>query len=207
MRVGICVREYDKKGKYSCFDKCIGVPKAFIDICQNFNVTPILLTMGCGLRELTELTDGLIVPGSALSMSDLREYPVDKEVINLYLGKKPIFGICGGMQELCVAMGHKVIEYDTKGHMGTRHKVSLNGDFYTKIFGKRTITVNSYHNHRCQINCSNTAVSLLDDLVIEGFMEDKNLGVQWHPEVMKREHCDKIFGYFFGMCLENGCKN
>lgn len=62
MRVGICVREYNKKGTYSCFDKCIGVPKPFIDIFQNFNVTPVLLTMGSGLRELTETIDNHPVP-------------------------------------------------------------------------------------------------------------------------------------------------
>lgn len=202
MKIGICVREYDKKGEYGCFDKCIGIPKSFVDILQNFNVTPVFLTMGCGLQEMIDLTDGLIVPGSALSMRDLREYPVDKEIIKLYLDKKPIFGICGGMQELCVALGGKVIEGAAKDHMNVVHTVLLNGIFQ-HMFGCDEIKVNSYHANFCQnpLNGADIAVSNHnDDLILEGFYLGLNLGVQWHPEVMEREHYEKVFQYFFNLC-------
>lgn len=200
MKVGICVREYNKKGTYSCFDKCIGVPKSFIDIFQNFNVTPVLLTMGSGLRELTETLDGLVVPGSALPMSDPREYPVDREVIKMCFDKIPIFGICGGMQELCIELGANVIEGGAENHMNTKHSVVLDGIF-RHMFGCDMIEVNSYHNNFCMMNGADIAVSIHnDDRILEGFFFGKNLGVQWHPEVMEREHYEKIFSYFFNMC-------
>lgn len=206
MKIGICVRDYHKIDKYSCFERCMGVPKVFLDIFQNFNVTPVFLTMGCGLLEMIALTDGLIIPGSALSMHDLREYPVDKDIISQYLHRKPIFGICGGMQELCVALGGDIVEYGAKNHMNVQHDVTLNGTF-RKLFNTDSLSVNSYHNHYCHIETdrlSDFELLAVDskDLLLEAFQFGMNLGVQWHPEVMEREHYEKLFSYFFQMCME-----
>lgn len=204
MKIGICVREYEKRGEHTCFEKCIGLPKAFIDIFQNFNVTPVYLTMGCGLSEMIQMTNGLIIPGSALPMSDLREYPVDKEIIHYYLNKKPILGICGGMQELCIALGGKVVEGGAKDHMNAVHPVTLNGIF-KHIFNRNEMMVNSYHENFCQMDGTDIVISNHnDDLILEGFCSNMNLGVQWHPEVMEREHYEKLFQWFFHLCNKKG---
>lgn len=202
MRIGILVREIEKNSSQECFSTYLGVPKAFIDILRSFNVTPVLLTSGVGVDEIIDSTSGLIIPGSALPMSDLREFPVDKEIISNYLSKdKYCFGICGGMQELCTLRCGKVVENGAESHFDNQHTVCLDGEF-EDIFGSVTIEVNSYHNNRCvlQYNTLNQARSNLNgDDICEGFIYNNMMGVQWHAEIMPSAHYNKLFKYFIGV--------
>ena len=69
---------------------------------------------------------------------------------------------------------------------GKKHSVTLeeNSILY-KIFGKREIYVNSYHNqaiNRLADGFKATAIS--KDGTIEGIEKDNIIAVQWHPEVL-----------------------
>jgi putative glutamine amidotransferase len=108
-----------------------------------------------------------------------------------YNAKKPIFGICRGMQIINVALGGNL--YQDLPFSGTHryengdkiHEViNMKGSFFYEIYGEKMI-VNSAHHQ----GCKNIAKGLCmiqrhKDLSAEAFSGEKILAVQWHPERM-----------------------
>ncbi|MCX7614705.1 MAG: gamma-glutamyl-gamma-aminobutyrate hydrolase family protein [Clostridiales bacterium] len=113
--------------------------------------------------------------------------------------KKPVFGICRGMQIINVALGGTLWQ-DLPGqlhtyHDETKHPVSvLEGTKLYKLFGK-SILVNSTHHQAVKKAADGMIVSAeSDDGVIEA-IEHQHLpimGVQWHPEVKTEQMPDML---------------
>ncbi len=109
--------------------------------------------------------------------------------------KKPILGICRGMQVLNVALGGTLYQ-DIPTQLGFEHPggslheiEAADGSLLEKLFGKR-FTVNSYH-HQCVRDlapgCVVDAVFAEDARVVEA-MHHASLPVfayQFHPERMR----------------------
>ena len=186
-------------------------------ICSPYNV-----------EEICKNCDGLIVPGSPNNIDPKHygmpptddplqpydEYALDKVLIKYFVEHgKPIFGICGGHQELNIYFGGTIKKLDDPEHhkhQSTRlHPINIvEGSFVHDVFGAKRALVNSHHNWEIgRLGDGFTAVATTDDCCIEA-IENKKLGVfatQWHPEVYMNldEHIERrFFDNFLKLCEE-----
>ncbi|MBL7074995.1 gamma-glutamyl-gamma-aminobutyrate hydrolase family protein [candidate division KSB1 bacterium] len=122
--------------------------------------------------------------------------------------KKPILGICRGMQVLNVAFGGTLFQ-DLPSQRGggidhrmsaafpaKRHLISIQKDTNLRnILGMDTLAVNSFHHQAIKTLGNGLKVSALaPDGVLEGLERRGDpliMGVQWHPERMMGEGVQK----------------
>ncbi|NLM16780.1 MAG: gamma-glutamyl-gamma-aminobutyrate hydrolase family protein [Candidatus Riflebacteria bacterium] len=115
-----------------------------------------------------------------------------------YAQKKPILGICRGIQLIAIALGGKVFQ-DIASHTemqhsqntarwGFQHKIKITpGSRLEKIAPKDDVFVNSFHHQavrECPANFFVSAVTA-DGLIEAMESADSDIyccGVQWHPE-------------------------
>jgi len=113
----------------------------------------------------------------------------------------PLFGICGGMQSINVALGGTLIQ-DIPSQIGSSlshqpstpathpaHAIEIMArTLLHRIVGKRLIQVNSYHHQSVKHIADRLIVSAqAPDGVIEALESPSHfflLGVQWHPEFL-----------------------
>lgn len=149
--------------------------------------------------------DGLLLPGGGdISPFFYRNKNkgshnicITEDVIQLLLfhrfmeQKKPILGICKGMQLINIALGGTLIQELPNGHIhqtmnrDTLHNtILLPGSILHSLYHKN-ITVNSAHHQGIDIlGKSLIAVQYAYDGTVEGIEHNTLpiLGVQWHPE-------------------------
>ena len=93
--------------------------------------------------------------------------------------KKPVLGVCRGMQMLGLYAGEELIEVD--GHINTRHELKIKKE-YKNLFPN---SVNSYHNFALK-KCPNEYEMLAEskDGCIKAIKHKRLLweGWMWHPE-------------------------
>jgi len=157
------------------------------------------------IDKICEHCDGLIIPGSgtnidpkyygrpplpAEQMPVVDEYYLDAKLMEYFYKKgKPIFGVCGGHQELNVFFGGTMKPMDDpKSHdPGThRHVIDIvENSFVYDVFGSTTAEVNCYHGWELDdIAPDIDVVATTKDGVAEA-IESKKLKIyatQWHPE-------------------------
>jgi putative glutamine amidotransferase len=175
------------------------------------------------IRSQLELVDGLLVPGGVdISPLIYGEEPIarqgvifeeidefDIEAIKAaHDMKKPILGICRGLQSINVAFGGTLYQdlsaiegcyikhrQEARKEFGS-HTVQLKKD--TKLYeilGER-ITANSYHHQVIKdLAPGFEATAHALDGIIEGIeMKGSNfiIAVQWHPEMMAKTRPDML---------------
>lgn len=150
---------------------------------------------------LADRFDGLLLSGGGDLSADLfgqqkhiKSSPPDQRrdteefaLIQAFCAKKkPILGICRGIQVLNVFFGGDLVQ-DVPNHNNSSHKIKLMPDtFLNKLYGNE-ITVNSYHHQAIgRLAHGFSALAYSKDGVIEAIMHNKLpiLAVQWHPERM-----------------------
>ena len=139
--------------------------------------------------------------------------------------KKPVLGICRGMQLINVYFGGSVIqdlpcgEFHRKSNPEKYHQVSsVKGTFMEELFGEST-SVNTRHHQ--SVNCigrglEETAFWYGDNAKVTEAVKHRTLpvlGVQWHPETMcmeeneqRKNNGKKIFRYFLDFVDKQGEK-
>ncbi len=124
-----------------------------------------------------------------------------------YRTKKPILGICRGMQVINVALGGTLFQ-NISGHMRTAHEVSLGG-YLAEISGKNSVVTNSFHRQAVKkLGEGLEALAVCEDNIIEAVGERGCrylLGVQFHPEKSFAEDkfSRKIIEDFVKSCEKN----
>ncbi|MGI6742333.1 MAG: gamma-glutamyl-gamma-aminobutyrate hydrolase family protein [Eubacteriales bacterium] len=126
--------------------------------------------------------------------------------------RKPVIGICRGIQLMNVALGGTLYQHLDGHGNGIIHNVNIKpGTLLHKIIGQDTIKTNSYHHQMVKKPAPGLVVSAT---VEGGYCEAIELpdypfflGVQWHPEAAAGEECDvwsnKIIEAFVNECKKN----
>lgn len=177
-------------------------------------------------RALLEC-DGLLMPGGAdieparygqktdekCGKVDLNRDAAEWWMLEAYLPtRKPVLGICRGIQMLNVFHGgtlHQHIDNhsDFKSRSTGCHKVTVtSGSMLHQIVKGEQLTVNSLHHQVVDVPGKNLEVcAVSEDGYVEALVHTGHpflLGVQWHPEHMSRKdpRQQKIFDAFVETC-------
>lgn len=215
--------------------KRIYVNQGYVDSVIKAGGTPILLPMlensDAILSQLT-LIDGLILSGGHdVDPSHYGEepHPLLQEILperdafemnllkNAHKQKKPIFGICRGLQLMNVFFGgtlyqdlslrptNKEVKHLHREMSNLHsHQIELEPEgLLHKIFGAKNIVTNSFHHQAIKDLAPGFAVlARAQDGLIESIARTDShwtVGVQWHPEIMMHDsHTDmqKLFEAF-----------
>lgn len=157
-------------------------------------------------QKICDICDGLIIPGSGNPIflqyggdTEPDAHPVDEcghdfQIIDMFVkAKKPIFGICRGIQILNLYFGGTLRKVNINWSHGLpkvdqkqMHPITVKKDsFVYDVFGAERATVNSHHGWGIDRLAEGLeAVATADDGVIEA-VQHKTLPVfatQWHPE-------------------------
>ena len=171
--------------------------------------------------------DGLLMPGGVdieparygqethekCGKIDLPRDAMEWWILEAFLPtRKPVLGICRGIQMLNVFQGgtlHQHIEghSDFKKRSTGSHQVQVSpGSTLEQILGTRQLTVNSMHHQVVDVPGKDLEVcATSEDGYVEALIHTDHpfcLGVQWHPEHMSRRDPlqMRIFHAFVNAC-------
>lgn len=184
---------------------------------------PVLMSLDMSPREIEHMlrrVDGVLVTGGVdVAPERYGQKPVEqvkntsplRDALEMELirqcrqSKKPVLGICRGIQAMAVAMGGELYQdlpsqqpSDTPHRPSqgdwAEHTVNITpGTRLEAITGGGTYTVNSCHHQAVRRLPEGARVcATAPDGIIEGFEYGKGplfLGVQWHPEQLHENDC------------------
>ncbi len=135
---------------------------------------------------------------------DLFELPLFKA---FYERKKPILGICRGIQLINVALGGTLFQH-IEDHSGVSHNVNVSGHLLRLAENRSIVQTNSTH-HQALKKLGNglEVIARSEDDIIEGVCDFSDgrylLGVQFHPErlVDTDSFARAIFDDFIKACM------
>lgn len=191
-----------------------------------------LTTMNTG--HLTEF-DGLLLPGGGdiapaffgqknqgSKNIDIELDIIQFQALELFIQwKRPVFGICKGMQVINVCFGGTITQHIREA---ARHAWD-NGDklhpttvqpasFLAGLYGTEPLTNSAHHQAVNTPGQNLTVIQTADDGIIEGIAHDSLpvFGVQWHPERLFPDFMPHLpshpapadgtllFSYFLSLC-------
>ena len=174
----------------------------FKNVFDELNILLFPIISQKNLEKVCDICDGLIVPGSSNDIPsfyyneepipeknyDIDEFKLDKAAIEIFANaKKPILGICGGLQSINVCYGgslnQKIDNHDLKDKL---HKINIKEKtFLNDTYNNKNIEVNSTHKQSIKKVADGFIVSAeAEDGTIEAIEKDNIIAVQWHPEQM-----------------------
>ena len=139
-----------------------------------------------GFVEGDEKSEILLLPGGAdIGMRPERDREEFAHWSNWVRKGKPIIGICRGMQVMLHLTGNELIEHLPDFSNSIQH-TTINGSWLGQSSFHNTelgLLVNSRH-HQGFTNVNNLweVLDRMNDGIIEAVINNKQFGVQWHPE-------------------------
>ena len=206
-------------------DNRLKLSRDYAEAVENAGACPVLLAPSRNVADIALRIDGILISGG----SDLHpsyytedvnyeikiverdrsgfEFAIIHEIIKL---KKPVLGICYGMQLINVVFGGSLYQ-DIKqqvpaaiGHREGWHTIKIDDN---KLIDRGEFKVNSSHHQAVKVIGQRlNAIAFSADGIVEAvYSEDYPflLGVQWHPERMKDSLSEKIFRSFVEAAVEN----
>ena len=144
------------------------------DWFENLNLDLLILSNGNDLGEFSR-------------RDKLERHAIEFAVNNSI----PIIGFCRGFQIINEYYGGRLtsnIEASIEQkHVSIEHEVQIVNEKYIQMLEKKSIKVNSYHNHGVLVDglsSSLQAFAISEGSVVEGFFHEELpiIGIQWHPE-------------------------
>ncbi len=216
MKIAIAMRveHLDDQLKYFCNE-------TYIKRILQFHHLPIPICDITHIDEIVELCDALIIPGGydilpfyfnqpvqeQCTFYDVDQDAFDFTIIRAFIhAKKPILGICRGMQLLAVYFNSSLLQHiDTVSHINKnihQHPIMCTPNSFLSLIYPPILEVNSYHHQIVNHVGKDLKISAYAmDGAIEA-IQHVNLpiyGVQWHPEILPNDH---VLEYFFHIALK-----
>ncbi len=185
------------------FNKRYYLDNWFREIFDKLGILLIPVISEKNLEEIVNMCDGLVVTGSAndvypkyygekpISGKEYKfdEYSLVNKIVKLFSNdKKPILGICGGIQEINVIFGGTLYQQIPNHYLQdqSQHKVKIiDNSFLYDVYKESLIEVNSYHKQAVKDLAPGFKITALsEDGVIEGIEKNNIVAIQWHPEVL-----------------------
>ena len=214
-----------------------GVNSEYMEAILKANGFPYMIPLNANIDEVVNDFDGFLVTGGEDLHPHLYNettfFPIETTTIEIdhfelklihafYKEKKPIFGICRGIQSINVAFGGTLyqdlkMQYPhmrTAGHLQHQmqpplkrnevaHTVHIQENTILSQLVDNPLMVNTYHHQNIKDLASNFTISAIsDDGLIEAIeFEDIIFAVQWHPERLThhKSHA-QLFNYFVECC-------
>ena len=197
----------------------------YAEAIENAGACPILLAPSRNAADIALRLDGILISGGSdlhpsyynedinyeikiveRDRSDF-EFAIIHEIIKL---KKPVLGICYGMQLINVAFGGSLYQDIRQQvpaaieHREGWHTIKINDN---KLIDRGEFKVNSSHHQAVKVIGQRlNAFAFSADGIVEAVCSEDYpflLGAQWHPERMKDSLSEKIFRAFVEAAVAN----
>ena len=199
---------------------------SYVRCITNAGADPVILIPGSDPARMISMVDGLLIQGGKdvspslygedkvpeCGTNDIMEdefhIALIKEAIRQ---KKPILGICRGLQIINVTLGGTLYQHlpnqehrHLEDYENPSHTISVvPGTKLASIFGEGVLHVNSLHHQGIKnLAPSLTAAAYSPDGLIEAVEADGIIAVQYHPEAMKEKYGEyqRLFDFFIENC-------
>lgn len=209
-KIGIITRTELLDGQYKLFCN-----ETYINAIKKQNWLPVLCSNVELANEYANELDALLIPGGLdidanyynqenHASNQLYDKPIDLldfTILHAFIQrKKPILGICRGIQIINVYFHGTLLQDITNHKMNHFHPIMFLPYSFLSSIKQTSIIVNSYH-HQCidQLGTGLKAIAWDDNQIIEAIIHERLpiVAVQWHPEKIKN---DFIISYFLHAC-------
>lgn len=190
---------------------------------QREDIIPFIIVESVNLEDTLNLCDAFLVIGGddldPVCYGETNEnnlskdiHPIcdsiDKAIIEHAIkNKKPMFGICRGIQSIAAFMGGKLVQdlkFENVSHPLTeehKHYVDKVTNFGVAKLLPDHFLINSWHHQAVKVVPDGFEILFKNDETIEA-IEHTTLpivAVQWHPERFYTAESKVIFDYFFDL--------
>ena len=182
-----------------------GKTQNYENACLNAGFSPYT---SLSISELCTC-DGLLLPGGGditplfygQAQNGSRSIDTELDILQIQaldffvLNRKPVLGICKGMQLINIYFGGTLIQdmsnsaYHQHPDSDIMHLSSAKSDsILARIYGENFVINSNHHQAVDKLGKGLTAIQYSNDGIIEGFVHQSLpiLGVQWHPERMDK---------------------
>jgi putative glutamine amidotransferase len=198
----------------------------YVDAILKAGGVPVLLPPADNPKMYTEIIDGLLIPGgndldpsyyNEEKLPQLKivskersgfEIALLKEMVKL---RKPVLGICYGMQLINVAFGGTLYQdIESQLKVAINHKTEYHIIVITenRFLRKGRFSVNSTHHQAIRETGSGLSIIArsTDDLIEAFYREDYPflIGIQWHPERQPEEELSNSIFESFVRAVDGG---
>jgi putative glutamine amidotransferase len=220
---------------YNPEDNSLSVPAAYVDAISNNGGIPIVLPAiesQEAIQRYVRTLDGLVLiggrdippalygqtPHETVVIIPERRVAFDRDLIAQWMAsKKPVLGVCLGIQFANVVSGGTMIQ-DIPSHIGTDvthgktyHAITIkpNSRLAGILDSETAMVYSSHHQAVDKLGFGLEPVAWAEDGVVEALERtDNGLGlfIQWHPEAMVSrypDHTNAIYGYLIQLCVQS----